>query len=112
MGKYGLLVAIVSVIIIPIIFFGIIGNNDGKFFLPMLNNPNQKESTRQIEDDTFLRGAVDVNSEGKQISEKNMRHLCGSSLLPKSTEFIQEYQIPFVCAQPVGITIAAKTKYG
>jgi virginiamycin B lyase len=110
MGKYGLLVAIVSVIIIPIIFFGIIGNNDGKFFLPMLNNPNQKESTRQIEDDTFLRGAVDVNSEGKQISEKNMRHLCGSSLLPKSTEFIQEYQIPFVCAQPVGIAIDSQDK--
>jgi len=66
MGKYGLLVAIVSVIIVPIIFFGIIGNNDGKLSLPMLNNANQKETSQQIEDDDrFLRGAVDANSEGK-----------------------------------------------
>jgi virginiamycin B lyase len=105
MRRYGLLVAIVSAIIIPIVFLGIIGNNDdGKPFLPLLNNGNQNDTTEQI-DDTFLRGAVDANSAGKQISEKNKRHLCGSSLLAKSTEFIQEYQIPFICAQPVGIAV-------
>ena len=112
MGKYGLLVAIISAIVVPIIFFGIIGNNDGKFFLPMLNNANQKGSTQQVDEDDerFLRGAVDANSEGKQISEENRGYLCGSSLLAKSTEFIQEYQIPFVCAQPVGIAIDNQDK--
>ena len=53
-----------------------------------------------------MRGAVDVDSEGKQISEENKRYLCGSSLLAKNTEFIQEYQIPLNCAQPVvGIAV-------
>lgn len=78
-----MLVAIVSAIIIPLIFFGIIGSNDRKLFLPMLNNANKNESTQQIEDDTFLRGAVDANSEGKQISEGNRGYLCGSSLIGK-----------------------------
>jgi virginiamycin B lyase len=102
MRRYGLLVAIVSAIIIPIVFLGIVGNNDGKPFLSLLNSGSQTNTTQQI-DDTFLRGAVDANSIGKQISEKNKRHLCGSSLFAESTEFIQEYQIPFACAQPVGI---------
>ncbi|HET6715665.1 MAG TPA: hypothetical protein VFG90_00945, partial [Nitrososphaeraceae archaeon] len=103
--RYGLLVAIVSAIIVPIVFLGIIGNNDGKpSSLSLLNsgNQNQNDTTQQI-DDTFLRGAVDANSVGKQVSEKIKRHLCGSSLFAESTEFIQEYQIPFACAQPVGI---------
>jgi streptogramin lyase len=106
--RYGLLVAIVSAIIIPIVFLGIIGNNDGNpSYLSLLNSggiQNQNDTTQQI-DDTFLRGAVDANSVGKQVSEKIKRHLCGSSLFAESTEFIQEYQIPFACAQPVGIAV-------
>ena len=106
--RYGLFVAIVSAIIVPIVLLGIIGNNDGKpSFLSLLNSggiQNQNDTTQQI-DDTFLRGAVDANSVGKQVSEKIKRHLCGSSLFAESTEFIQEYQIPFACAQPVGIAV-------
>jgi virginiamycin B lyase len=105
--RYGLFVAIVSAIIVPIVFLGIIGNNDGKpSSLSLLNSgiQNQNVTTQQI-DDTFLRGAVDANSVGKQVSEKIKRHLCGTSLFAESTEFIQEYQIPFACAQPVGIAV-------
>src|SRR5687768_4298338 len=106
MKSYGLFVAIVSAIIITIVFLGVIGNNEGKpSFLSLLNEGgNQNDTTQQI-DDTFLRGAVDANSAGKQISEKNKKHLCGSSLFAESTEFIQEYQIPFACAQPVGVAV-------
>lgn len=107
--KYGLFVAVGSAIIIPMILFAIIGNNDRNALFPLSNSGNQDGTTQQM-DDTFLRGAVDANSEGKQISEKNKGPLCGSSLLPKSTEFIQEYQIPFVCAQPVGIAVDSQDK--
>jgi virginiamycin B lyase len=109
--KYGLFVAVGSAILIPMILFGVIGNNDRNALLPLSDSEkNQGGTTRQMDNDTFLRGAVDANSEGKQISEKNKRHLCGSSLLAKNTEFIQEYQIPFACTQPVGIAVDGQEK--
>jgi hypothetical protein len=111
--KYGLFIVVGSAILIPMILFGVIGNSDrNALFLPLFNRENNQDgkTQQQMNDDTFLRGAVDVSSEGKQISEKNRRHLCGSSLFPESTEFIEEYQIPFSCAQPVGIAVDGQGK--
>lgn len=112
MGKYSLFVAVGLAILIPMILFGVIGNIDRNALLALSNSENDQDGTTQqrIEDDTFLRGAVDANSEGKQIAEKNRRHLCGTSLLAKSTEFIQEYQVPFSCTQPVGIAVDGQGK--
>jgi hypothetical protein len=99
--KYGLFAAIASAIIIPIVFFGILGNT----LFPIPDSDNQNGKSQQTDYYPNLRGAVDVDSAGKQISEENKGHLCGSSLLAKNTEFIQEYQIPLNCAQPVGIAV-------
>lgn len=66
--KYGLFAAIASAVLIPIVFFGIIGNN----FLPTPDSDNQNGKSQQI-DDANLRGAVDADSAGKQISEENKR---------------------------------------
>jgi virginiamycin B lyase len=104
-SKYGMIAAIGSAIIIPIVFFGIIGNKDGNNLLQLPNSDNQNGDSGAQRNEEYLRGAVDANSEGKQITGENKMYLCGSSLLAKSTEFIQEYQIPFVCAQPVGIAV-------
>lgn len=98
--KYGLFAAIASAIVIPIVFFSI---------LPLPDSNKQNDKSQQT-DNPNLRGAVDVNSSGKQISGENRRYLCGSSLLAKNTEFIQEYQIPFNCAQPVGIAVDSQDK--
>jgi virginiamycin B lyase len=103
--KYGLFAAIASAIIIPIVLFGIVGNT----LFPIPDSDNQNGKSQQT-DDPNLRGAVDVDSTGKQISEENKRYLCGSSLLAKNTEFIQEYQLPFNCAQPVGIAVDSQDK--
>lgn len=116
--KYGLFVAVGATILIPVILFGIIENNDRNLLSLLLSNIgiNQDDGTTQQQqqqmenEDIFLRGAVDANSEGKQISEKLRRHLCGSSILPETTEFIQEFQIPFSCAQPVGLATDSKGK--
>ena len=117
--KYGLFVAVGATILIPVILFGIIGNNDRNPLSLLLSNSgiNQDDGTKQQQqqqqmenEDIFLRGAVDANSEGKQISEKLRRHLCGSSILPETTEFIQEFQIPFSCAQPVGLATDSQGK--
>jgi virginiamycin B lyase len=110
--KHGLFVAVGAAILIPMILFGVIGNNDRNTLMSSSNSEKNEDGTtqQQMDDDTFLRGAVDANSEGKQISEKNKRHLCGSSLFAESTEFIQEYQIPFSCAQPVGIAVDSQEK--
>jgi virginiamycin B lyase len=113
--KYGLFVVVGSAILIPMILFGVIGHSDrNTLFVPLSNTENNQDGMSQQQmdegDDTFLRGAIDANSEGKQISEKNRRQLCGSSLLAESTEVIQEYQIPFSCAQPVGIAVDGQEK--
>jgi hypothetical protein len=118
--KYGLFVAVgAAAILIPVILFGIIENNDRNPLSLLLSNigKNQDNGTTQQQqqqqtenEDIFLRGAVDANSEGKQISEKLRRHLCGSSILPETTEFIQEFQIPFSCAQPVGLATDSQGK--
>ena len=118
--KHSLFVAVgaASILILGILF-GIIGNhNDRNPFSLLLSNSgiNQGNGTTQQQqqqmenEDIFLRGAVDANSEGKQISEKLRRHLCGSSILPETTEFIQEFQIPFSCAQPVGLATDSQGK--
>lgn len=103
-GKYGLFVAIASAVIIPVIYFGIIENS----LLPLPDEGNRNGANQQTDDS--LQAAVDVGSAGKQISEGHKRYLCGTSLLPKNTEFIQEYQIPFACAQPVGIAVDSQGK--
>jgi virginiamycin B lyase len=117
--KYGLFIAVgAAALLVPMILFAVIGNADRNslFFLPLSpsdenegNNLREQQQQQMEEEeqqvDTFLRGAVDANSEGKQVSEKLRTHLCGLSPIPKNTEFIQEFQIPFSCAQPVGIAV-------
>jgi virginiamycin B lyase len=111
--KYGLFVAVgAAALLVPMILSAVMGNEDrNSLFLPFSsrdgnggnNLREQQMEEKEQNDDMFLRGAVDANSEGKQISEKLRRHLCGSSILPENMEFIQEFQIPFSCAQPVGL---------
>ena len=80
-SKYAMIVvAIGSVIIVPIVFFSVIGNDDGNILLPLLNSKNQDGTTQQI-DEAYLRGAVDADSEGKQITEENKRNLCRLSAM-------------------------------
>ena len=43
-------------------------------------------------------------AEGKQLSMKNERYLCGTPFA-SSTQYIEEYYIPLTCSQPVGITV-------
>ncbi|MGH9951745.1 MAG: virginiamycin B lyase family protein, partial [Nitrososphaeraceae archaeon] len=58
--------------------------------------------------DYYLRGSATLNetaySDGKQLSVKNERYLCGTPFA-SSTQYIQEYYIPLTCSQPVGITV-------
>lgn len=53
-------------------------------------------------DDYYQRGAASDATAGKQISEENKRYLCGSTFA-KSSAYIEEYDIPYPCSQPVGI---------
>jgi hypothetical protein len=50
-GKYGLFVAIGSAIMIPIVFFGIIANNDRSILLSLPNSNNQDGRSQQMNDD-------------------------------------------------------------
>ena len=118
--KHSLFVAVgAAAILILGILFGIIGNNNDRNPLSLLlsnsginqgNGTTQQQQQQTENEEIFLRGAVDANSEGRQISEKLRRHLCGSSTLPETTEFIQEFQIPFSCAQPVGLATDSQGK--
>jgi hypothetical protein len=53
-GKYGLFAAVGSAIIIPIVFFSILGNNGGNILLPFSNSDDVKDRSQLVEDDTFL----------------------------------------------------------
>ncbi|HEX5978954.1 MAG TPA: hypothetical protein VFY68_16850, partial [Nitrososphaeraceae archaeon] len=93
-------------------------NNDNSLllFLTGQNNKQLQQSNEQggggggegnDDDDYYLRGAVNSSSEaegGKQIPEEYEKHLCGMPS-DKNTEFIQEYSIPVICTQPVGIAV-------
>jgi virginiamycin B lyase len=61
-----------------------------------------------IDKDYYLRGGAALNetayAEGKQLSVKNERYLCGTPFA-SSTQYIEEYYIPLTCSQPVGITV-------
>jgi virginiamycin B lyase len=63
--------------------------------------------------DYYLRGGTALNNtaygEGKQLSVKNERYLCGTPFA-SSTEYIQEYYMPLTCSQPVGITVATNDR--
>ena len=94
--------ALGALIIILITLF--LNPSDNSLFLFGQNNKNQQPNEQGGEDDYYLRGAVNSTSEeGKQVLEKDEKHLCGESS-EKNTEFIQEYSIPVIaCSQPVGM---------
>lgn len=104
-AKYGIFASLGSAIMIPVILFANI--NDTFSSLPANATDRQDQLT---DDEYLLRGAINANSSGKQVLEQSKRYLCGSSFVPKNTEYIQEYQIPFICAQPVGIAVDAQDK--
>jgi virginiamycin B lyase len=66
-----------------------------------------------IDKDYYLRGSATVNEtayvEGKQLSVKNERYLCGTPFA-SSTKYMEEYYIPLTCSQPVGITVDSNDK--
>jgi virginiamycin B lyase len=66
-----------------------------------------------IDKDYNLRGSAALNdtayAEGKQLSVKNERYLCGTPFA-SSTQYIEEYYIPLTCSQPVGITVDSNDK--
>jgi virginiamycin B lyase len=71
------------------------------FFL----GPDERQKEEEnVQDDYFLRGAINNTSVGKQILEKNRPHLCGTSI-DKYNEYIREYTTPILCSQPVGIVV-------
>ena len=74
------------------------------------SNLQQQPSSDPLDrsyDDYFLRGAANEETAGKQVGEETKKYICGTSL-EKSTEYIREYQIPFPCSQPVGVTVDSK----
>ena len=80
------------------------GDNDASLNQRTSNTQLNGQNGVDDNDDYYLRGAVSSASEGKQVQEKNLIHLCGGSF-EKRTDFIQEYTLPFPCSQPVGITV-------
>ena len=69
-----------------------------------LDAPNDgRPASNSQSEDYFLRGALNDNSDGKEVKEGEKPYLCGSSILDKNNKFIQEYQMPITCSQPVGI---------
>jgi virginiamycin B lyase len=107
-----LLYVAVAVALIPtlVILFFNSSNNNSLLFLPGENKSNEQgEGTGGVgggrnNDDYYLRGAVNSTSGGKGVPEEYESHLCGTSF-EKNTEFIQEYSIPVICSQPVGIAV-------
>ena len=65
------------------------------------------------DNDYYLRGSAALNdtayAEGKQLSVKNERYLCGTPFA-SSTQYMEEHYIPLTCSQPVGITVDSNDK--
>jgi hypothetical protein len=108
---YLLYVALASALIpTAVIIFLNSGNNNSLLSLPGENNKQEQQSNGQgqgeeDDDDYYLRGALNSSSGGgKQVPEKYVKHLCGTSF-ESNTYFIQEYSIPFICSQPVGVAV-------
>ena len=72
------------------------------------NSLSPDQDNNDIGKDYYLRGGAALNetayAEGKQLSVKNERYLCGTPFA-SSTQYIEEYYIPLTCSQPVGITV-------
>jgi virginiamycin B lyase len=97
--------------------------NSNPFSFPIVenkansNNENSlsPNSNNDVTDpkDYYLRGEAALNDtaygEGKQLSVKNERYLCGTPF-PSSTHYMEEYHIPLTCSQPVGITVDRNNK--
>ncbi|MGH9978703.1 MAG: virginiamycin B lyase family protein [Nitrososphaeraceae archaeon] len=89
------------------------------FFIPKDEAKNEQNSlspsrnNNGIDKDYYLRGSAALNetayAEGKQLSVKNARYLCGTPF-PSSTQYMEEYSIPLTCSQPVGITVDSNDK--
>jgi hypothetical protein len=116
----------VATVIIAIIgcsaLFWITASNSSlfNFFIPnddeAKNGQNSllpSKDNNGIDKDYYLRGSAALNetayAEGKQLSVKNERYLCGTPF-PSSTQYMEEYYIPLTCSQPVGITVDSNDK--
>ncbi|MGH9964656.1 MAG: virginiamycin B lyase family protein [Nitrososphaeraceae archaeon] len=77
------------------------------------NSLSPDQDNNGIDKDYYLRGGAALNetayAEGKQLSVKNERYLCGTPFA-SSTQYIEEYYIPLTCSQPVGITVDRNDK--
>jgi virginiamycin B lyase len=89
-------------------FFHLLISDDERKYRQDSLPPNNR-----IDENYYLRGSATLNdtayAEGKQLSVKNERYLCGTPFA-SSTQYIQEYYIPLTCSQPVGITVDDKNQ--
>jgi hypothetical protein len=111
------IVVAVTVIIASSTLFWITTAN-GNFFSSFISDDEEAkyrqdslspdQDNNDIGKDYYLRGGAALNetayAEGKQLSVKNERYLCGTPFA-SSTQYIEEYYIPLTCSQPVGITV-------
>jgi hypothetical protein len=91
-------------------FSSFISDDEAKYRQPL--SPDQDNNG--IGMDYYLRGGAALNdtayAEGKQLSVKNERYMCGTPFA-SSTQYIEEYYIPLTCSQPVGITVDSNDKF-
>lgn len=112
--------AIIAIIACSALFWITTSNSSFvNFFIPNDEAKNGQNSlfpgrgNNGINKDYYLRGSAALNetayAEGKQLSVKNERYLCGTPF-PSSTQYMEEYYIPLTCSQPVGITVDSNDK--
>lgn len=91
-------------------FSSFISDDEAKY---RQNSLSPDQDNNGIDKDYYLRGGAALNetayAEGKQLSVKNERYLCGTPFA-SSTQYIEEYYIPLTCSQPVGITVDSNDK--
>lgn len=72
------------------------------FLVSTQDSANFASDTSNTSDDYYQRGAASDATAGKQIGDDGKRYLCGATFA-KSNQYIEEYDIPYPCAQPVGL---------
>lgn len=105
MNKFTLLMFFATGLVLAILGAMIFNVNLAGISLLPLGSQQQKLTNIQESDEQYyLRGAIDDQSDGKKVLEANRKYVCGTSP-DGNTQYIIEYSIPFLCSQPVGIAV-------
>lgn len=116
-----ILIGFIIIITSATLFWIITADND-PFQPPIVNYDDKnkpdfsslsKNNVGKDPKDYYLRGEASLNdtanAEGKQLSVKNERYMCGTPFA-SSTYYMEEYYIPLTCSQPVGITVDSSNR--